>query len=38
MIVAAAAQRGDGRLVVGEFLAESFLLALVFTAGDRLFA
>lgn len=36
--IAAAAQGGDGGLVVGQFLAEPFLLALVFTAGDLLFA
>ena len=38
VVVSPVAQRGDGRLVVGEFLAEPFLLALVFAAGDLLFA
>ena len=36
--IAAAAQRGDRGLVVGQFLAEPFLLAFVLAAGDLLLA
>ena len=36
--IAAVAQCGDGGLVVGQFLAEPFLLPLVFAAGDLLLA